>query len=459
MKRSKKSIADKILIYLIIFSAVLLIFLYIFQISFLNIYYESYRTKQLKVIMNDLNKNYNNDNYKQYFEDISLNNDVCIELVVGNNIEYSSSIRNRKCMFRNNRAILQFEENFIITNGEVAKTEITNPNFNNKTLISGKKIADNTYLFVNTSIEPIDDSIKLLKSQFIYIAIIILAMAVIVSYFLSKNLSSQIIKLSKNAKNIGKKGVVFDNNTKILEIDELATTLNNTSLELSKTDELRRELLANVSHDLKTPLTLIKAYAEAAKDLDSNKKINREKDLDIIIEETNRLTLLVNDILELSKLESNINDINITEFNLYDLVTSIISKFDILTKEGYKFIINSNNNVIVKSDYKKLEQAIYNLVNNAINYIGEDKVVIINIIDNNNTVRVEVIDHGIGIKESDLDLIWNKYYKVDKKHKRNKYGTGVGLSIVKSTMINLGYNYGVLSKEGSGTTFYFEIKK
>ena len=96
MKRSKKSIADKILIYLIIFSAVLLIFLYIFQISFLNIYYESYRTKQLKVIMNDLNKNYNNDNYKQYFEDISLNNDVCIELVVGNNIEYSSSIRNRK---------------------------------------------------------------------------------------------------------------------------------------------------------------------------------------------------------------------------------------------------------------------------------------------------------------------------------------------------------------------------
>ena len=244
----------------------------------------------------------------------------------------------------------------------------------------------------------------------------------------------------------------------MLKTDELATTLNNTSLELSKNDELRRELLANVSHDLKTPLTLIKAYAEAAKDIDSNKKVNREKDLDIIIEETNRLTLLVNDILELSKLESNINDINITEFNLYDLVTSIISKFDILTKEGYKFIINSNNNIIVKSDYKKLEQAIYNLVNNAINYIGEDKVVIINIIDNNNTVRVEVIDHGIGIKESDLDLIWNKYYKVDKKHKRNKYGTGVGLSIVKSTMINLGYNYGVLSKEGSGTTFYFEIK-
>ena len=172
MKRSKKSIADKILIYLIIFSAVLLLFLYIFQISFLNIYYESYRTKQLKVIMNDLNKNYNNDNYKQYFEDISLNNDVCIELVVGNKIEYSSSRRNRKCMFRNNRAILQFEENFIITNGEVAKAEITNPNFNNKTLISGKKIADNTYLFVNTSIEPIDDSIKLLKTQFIYIAFI-----------------------------------------------------------------------------------------------------------------------------------------------------------------------------------------------------------------------------------------------------------------------------------------------
>lgn len=460
IKIGKKSISSNILMYFIVFSIFILLFLWIFQITFLNTYYKISRTKQLNIALNNLVKNYDNDDYEKIFDEISINNDVCIEIIEDNKIEYNSRSVDRKCMTRNNIGLLEFQTNFISNDDSLKKAEIINPNYNNKTLVIGKKIKDNTYIFVNTSLVPLDDGIKMLKNQFIYIAFIILLMSTIISYFISKRLSIPIIRINNKAKFIGQKNydVSFDENTNILELDELSNTLNKATRELGKTDEIRRELMANVSHDLKTPLTLIRAYAEAARDLDYNKKEKREQDLNVIVGETERLTILVNDILELSKLESNVLKIEYKDFNLKDLINSLIVKFDILKNDGFKFNVICDDNIIVKSDIKKMEQVIYNLVNNAINYTGEDKLVTINVIKKRKNIRVEVIDTGQGISKKNLDLIWDKYYKVDKTHKRNKYGTGLGLSIVKSTLINLGYKYGVSSEIGKGTTFYFEIK-
>lgn len=462
MKRNKEktSLSINILIYFIFFSMLLLLFLWLFQILFLNTFYKASRTKSLNLALRTLVNNYDSANYSELFDELSVNNDVCIEIVENNMITYSSREIDRKCMTRDNVGLLKFQTNFIRNDETLKKAEIINPNYNNKTLVAGQKIGENTYIFVNTSLEPLDDSIGMLKSQFIYIAIIILSMAAIISYFISKRLSIPIVRINEQAKLLGRKdySIKFDDNTDILEIDELAETLNEATVELSKTDELRRELMANVSHDLKTPLTLIRAYAEAAKDIDANKKEKRDADLDVIIEETGRLTLLVNDILELSKLESKVIDLEITQFDLTKLIKSIIKKFDILKNEGFNFVINTNEEMIIKSDQKKLEQVIYNLVNNAINYTGDDKLVKINIIKKDNIIRVEVIDTGSGIADKDLQLIWDQYYKVNKNRKRNKYGTGLGLSIVKSSLISLNYNYGVSSKLGEGTTFYFEIK-
>lgn len=456
----KKSISSNILIYFIIFSISLLLFLWIFQILFLNTFYKISRTKSLNLALNTLSRDYGRDNYRHLFDEISINNDICVEIVENNIIEYSSRSVDRKCMTRNNVGLLEFQTNFILNNESLKKAEIINPNYNNKTLVVGKRLDNNTYLFVNTSLVPLDDSIKMLKSQFIYIAIIILSMATIVSYFISKRLSIPIIRINDKAKKMGQKDytVRFDDNTNILEFDELGTTLNEATRELAKTDELRRELMANVSHDLKTPLTLIRAYAEAARDLDANKTEKRDADLNVIVDETERLTLLVNDILELSKLESNVINIDYEEFDLKQLLKTIISKFDILKNDGFKFIINCDDNIKINSDRRKLEQVIYNLVNNAINYTGNDKLVTINVFKTDVLIRVEIVDTGDGIDEENIKLIWDKYYKVDKQHKRNRYGTGLGLSIVKSTLISLGYNYGVNSKLKEGTTFYFEIR-
>ena len=238
----------------------------------------------------------------------------------------------------------------------------------------------------------------------------------------------------------GNYNITFPTEEGIDEINELATTLNDTKEELAKTDELRRDLMTNVSHDLKTPLTMIKAYAEMVRDLTYKNKEKREKNLNTIIEETDRLNILVNDILELSKLQSQILELNYETFDIVKLIKNILTRYDILIeKEQYQFIFKNTKPIIVNADKNKIEQVIYNLINNAINYTGADNKVIITINENKNNIRINIKDTGKGIKQEEIKYIWDKYYHNKKKHKRNTYGTGLGLSIVKNILepINL----------------------
>ena len=257
----------------------------------------------------------------------------------------------------------------------------------------------------------------------------------------------------------GNYNVVFEKNG-IKEIDELADSLNYLEDEVSKTDQYRRDLMANVSHDLKTPLTMIKAYAEMVRDISYNDKEKREANLNVIIEETDRLNVLVGDILTLSKLQANADTIDIETFDLKKEIDNVIRRYDILQEtEKYKIIVETPETVMVRADKKKINQVIYNLVNNAINYTGDDKTVIIKVTEYKKDYLVEIKDSGKGIAEADIEHIWDKYYKNEKNHKRNVVGTGLGLSIVKGILECHNFKYGVNSKKGNGTTFYFRINK
>ena len=226
-----------------------------------------------------------------------------------------------------------------------------------------------------------------------------------------------------------------------------------------KTDELRRDLMANVSHDLKTPLTMIKAYAEMIRDISYKDQEKMNEHLEIIVDETDRLTLLVNDILNLSKMQSNADTLKLETFDLAQEIKAIIKKYQII-KETEKYTINVDmpETIMIKADKKKLNQVIYNLVNNAINYTGDDKKVTIRVTKNKKYYLVEIIDTGKGIKSEEIPYIWNKYYKSDKKHQRNVVSTGLGLSIVKQILELHNFEYGVKSVLKKGSTFYFKIK-
>lgn len=282
----------------------------------------------------------------------------------------------------------------------------------------------------------------------------------LVSIILAKKINKPILNLISSAKELGKGNYNVEfKKSNIAELDELADVLEVAASEMNKTEELRRDLIANVSHDLKTPLTMIKAYAEKVRDLSYKDKEKREKDLNVIIEEADRLNYLVNDLLDMSKIESGTDTLKIEEYDLIEEIKTIIKRYEIVKEtENYKFELDLPDKAIINADRSKLNQVIYNLVNNAIEHTGDDLVVKIAVIKNKDHYMIKITDTGKGIAEEDKKLVWNKYYKTDKRHKRNVVGSGIGLTIVKGILESHNFEYGIDSKLNEYTTFYFKIK-
>lgn len=460
--KKNKSLILKIFLYLSVFSFLILFFIWTLQILLLNKYYEYYKTNELSNTLTTIKNNYKKDNFYNVLENVAYNTDFCIEISNRTETTYSNIQNNKGCIDSNsNTKVLKKKLEFINSNKEYFKLKIINPKFDNLTLLYGIKLDNDNYVFLNTSLEPIDTTIDVLKEQFFSVSIVVIILSILIAYFISSSLSKPITKLTNSAKALsnGNYNTDFNVESDIEEIKELGNSLNYAKDVLKKTDELRRDLLSNISHDLKTPLTMIKAYAEMEKDF-INSKEKHENNMNIIIEEVDRLTVLVNDILNLSKLESNIEKLNIESIDLTNIINSILNRFKIFSyTKSYEFIFNYKDELIIQADKQKIEQVIYNLIGNAINYTGSDKLVYINVYNEKKKIRVEITDTGKGIKESDINKVWDKYYKSEKKYKRQTIGTGIGLSIVKNIFILHGFKYGIISKTNEGTTFWFEIKK
>lgn len=458
------TLRNKLWLYLIVFSTAILAFLWFFQIIFLNTYYEIVKTKEIENIAEKIADNYNSDDFEDILNSIAYQENVCIELIYNGDEFYSTNTVNIGCVGGQSNDInyMKYKREIINSGKDKKIYKLINSRFDNKIIMYGLKLDNDYYVIVNASLEPLDSTISILASQMIYVTIVVFLLSFLISYYISKKISKPIINLNEVAKKMAKgdHNINYDTNTDIEELNSLAVTLNAANEELAKTDELRRELMANVSHDLKTPLTMIKAYAEMVRDLTYNTPEKRESNLNTIIEETDRLNLLVNDMLELSKMQSNVVELNPEKFDLNKLIETVIGRFSYLEEtQGYIFEYHSISKAIVNADKRKIEQVIYNLIGNATNYVGKDKKVIVNLKEEKNNYLVEVIDHGPGIDEEELNLIWDKYYRIDKKHKRNNIGTGLGLSIVKNIFMMHKMKYGVKSKKKEGTIFYFEVKK
>ena len=317
----------------------------------------------------------------------------------------------------------------------------------------------NSIMILNSSIVPVSATINTLRTQLFYITVIMIILSILLSFSLAKKLSTPIININDKAKSFGKGNynVKFEENN-YKEIHELSETLNYASSELSKVENLRRELIANISHDLRTPLTMITGYSEVMRDLPNE---NTAENIQIIIDETKRLTTLVNDVLDISKIQSGTQELNISECNLTKLIEEILARYSKLTeKDGY--VINfekDEEDVIIKCDELRITQVIYNLINNAITYTGEDKKILVKQTVTDKTIKIEIIDNGKGISEENLPYIWDRYYKLPGEHKRAQVGTGLGLSIVKGILELHKFKYGVISKENEGSNFWFEIEK
>lgn len=315
---------------------------------------------------------------------------------------------------------------------------------------------DECFLIITSSITPLSNTVEIIKDQMAVVSVVFILLAVIISLFASRRIANPISKTNTLAKELAKKNYDVDfDATGYLEVEELNDTLNYAKTELATTERLQQELIANISHDLRTPLTMITGYGEVMRDLPGE---NTPENIQIIIDEATRLSSLVNDLLDLSKLQSGASKAERQTYCLTDSIKDIFVRYAKLKEQdGYNITFESDCDVYVNADELKISQVIYNLVNNAINHAGEDKTVIVTQTVKNSKVLIEVTDHGEGIPADKLEYIWERYYKVDKEHKRGVIGTGLGLSIVKGILDAHKAHYGVRSTLGKGSTFWFEL--
>ena len=455
----KNSLATKIFKYLAIFSLFILIFLFFFQVIFINTFYEWTKTRTIKNLAQDILVTENDTSLYEKLDRVSYSENVCIELTNSNGDNLYSTYSSN-CNLRS-KAI---KRNFINSNKKTKTYNLVNNFTREKSIMNATRLSNNLYIFISTSLIPLDSTINIIEQQLIIVSIVVLLLSIVVAYFISKRLSNPIIRISKAAKLIskGKLKTNFDSGSDIKELIDLTDALNDMKEELSKTEELQKDLMANVSHDLKTPLTMIKAYAELILDINIDDKEKCKSNLNIIIEEVNRLNDLVNDILALTKVENDLDKLDISSFDLIKLIKRIVKQHNIyVIKDGYsiEFIHDNIDKLMINADKKKIEQVIYNLLNNALNYTGSDKKVIIKVVEDEKDYTIMVIDSGKGIDKKEIDHIFDRYYRSKKNHKRYVYGTGLGLSIVKNILLLHNYEYGVKSTKNKGTTFYFKIKK
>ena len=495
LRHEKIGIKWKIFIYLLGFTAALLVLLWVFQTVYLDEFYKKIKTSDIESAFENIESVVEDTDMSEAIEVIAKSYDICILVTNMSGMELYSYEQNMQCTIHkqrfdeirfyiamaiknggtytqkieknNNELYLPPEKGNV--DGDKSKLEYYIPDrFHNMPSISTaesiikikiyeKSNGEQMAVIINSVITPVDATVHTLRIQLIYISVIMIVLALFIAIIISSRISRPIVKINNSAKELAKGDydVVFEGNS-YKEIAQLSQTLNHATRELAKAEGLQRELIANVSHDLRTPLTMITAYAEVMRDLPGE---NTPENVQVVIDEAKRLTNLVNDLLDISKLQAGVTQLEIKEYDLtksIELVLGRYSKF--LEQNGYTINFEYDRHVMVVADEFKIYQVIYNLVNNAINYTGKDKNVTVTQRVTGSIVRIEVSDTGQGIAREELENVWERYYKVDKSHKRAMMGTGLGLSIVKNILKLHNAQYGVISKEGVGTTFWFELK-
>lgn len=484
MKTDKLSLKWKLFFYILIFAGSIILLFSVFQIVLLDDFYRSIKTNDINNLTLDaynavLDNKYDNkvtilDNLKTKLNKLANDNEAFIYIYEksdsGYNQIYGSLSTSSNQDIKNDMNIIWTAASDLYSSElfYIIFKDDTNPEFQTMVtddskaqerdyLICGRFLDNEHLLIVDSRLTPVEPAVQAMKYQILYISLIVVVLAIIVALLLSRTISKPIIAINDSAKLMAEGNLDIEFKGKgYLEITELNNTLNHTIEELKKTETLHRELIANVSHDLRTPLTLISGYAEMMKDLPDE---NTEENIQVIIDETKRLSLLVNDLLNLSRIQSRTEELNLSVFNVCELVENIVERQNKFF-EGSNVLINYESNekdIFVNADIKKIEQVIYNFISNAINYSGKEKNIDVIVLKNEENVIIKVKDYGIGIKKEHLDFIWQRYYRVDKGLQRSTQGTGLGLSIIKEILEYHGFKYGVESEENVGSTFYFEM--
>lgn len=438
--------------------------LWVCQVLFLQNFYDRMKTKDVMRLADKMIELYQSGSYENQFTELATENDLCVEL---RDRFYRSVMHwhymGGSCFIHgNNNHASEIIDLVRETPNGIYYGQNTHPLTNVNVLVYARVIGSVSdpegYLIINTPLTPVSATVSIIRRQLIIITILLVLIAAILSMIVSDRLAKPIVRVTKDAQQLahGKYDIQFDGSG-YDEAERLAETLTYASHEINRVDAMQRDLIANASHDLRTPLTMLKAYAEMIRDLSGDNPVKRAEHLQVIIEETDRLTALVNDILDLSKYENGKMKLERSEFDIEERLTEIVERYIGLSDvSGYTFTLETDGEAIVNCDAGKIEQVICNLMNNAMNYSGENKQIFVKLQHTKEGIRISVRDTGAGMDQETLSRIFDKYYRSE-NYKREVRGTGLGLSIVKAILRMHDYAFGVNSTVGIGSTFWFII--
>lgn len=334
-------------------------------------------------------------------------------------------------------------------------------------------------IYLRTNFESMQENVRVANKFLAFAGIFATLFGVAVMFFISKSYTKPILELSEIAKKMSdldfdvkyqgrsedEIGVLGESiNSLSIKLENTISELKSANNELEKDiqkkneiDEMRKEFLSNVSHELKTPIALIQGYAEGLKENVNDDVESKDFYCEVIIDEASKMNKMVKKLLTLNQIEFGNNQVDITRFDILLLIKSIVSSSEILFQQkGVTLILEEKEPIYVWADEYMLEEVMNNYISNALNHVSGDNIIKITFRRKDNVIRVSVYNTGENIPEDELNNVWIKFYKVDKSRTREYGGSGIGLSIVSAIMDSLNKNYGVVNHE-NGVEFWFEV--
>ena len=320
------------------------------------------------------------------------------------------------------------------------------------------RMDDGNYAMLRASVESIHESAQISSRFFIYVTMCVCIISFLAMLFISKRFTEKILVLDE----IGILGDSINTLSETLEktLGELKSANVQLKRELEQKmqiDEMRKEFLSNVSHELKTPIALIQGYAEGLQENINDDPESREFYCEVIMDEAGKMNMLVKKLLDLNQIEFGTENLTMERFDIVATIDNILSNAEILFRQKEAVLkFDADEPIYVWGDVYLIEEAFSNYMSNALNHIDGDRIIEVNVRKEGDQARVSVYNTGEPIPEEDIDQIWVKFYKVDKARTREYGGSGVGLSIVKATMDRLGQGYGVRNIK-DGVEFWFTV--
>ncbi len=478
MKLDRDGIQFNLWLFFCIFAIGIMISLGVLQFSLIKPYYRDNKIQTVKRVSDQIQTYVIEQNTQTQLSrafQVAVDNNVCIAIYNEQGMKiYDADSLGSGCVFRSASIM---KENIGVRNGnELKQLLIDNEGEYSINLVSqttgqdmivyGRTIhmnLENFYIFVNSPLEPVDSIVQFFSRQYIIYTVFIVFVASVVSMFIARRITKPIVKMKKQADELASANyeVVFEGG-RFSETKELAYTLNDATKKLSKIDELRKDLVANVSHDIKTPLTSIRAYAEMIRDLSGDIPNKRNEHLNVIIQEADYLDHLATDMSELSKMQSGSYVLKQTNFDIGEVMREAVTLNEVMIQDGQLNVhVEVDESLTVFGDVVKISQVINNFLSNAIKHTPAGKNIYLRAFreEDEETVRIEVQDEGEGISEDELPYIWDRYQKSSRSFSRSMTNTGLGLSIVKAILEVHHAKYGVISTVDEGSLFYFELKR